>query len=276
MNSFALALDREELGTDFRSASSETVDDDAPTLFVIPAFNEIDNLPRLLADLERRPELFTPGSRVFVVDDGSTDGTPEAAESHNGCIHVEVLRLGENQGPGAAFRRGFDAALAASGREALIVTLEADTTSDLDVLPAMLARARTEADLVLASVHGGGKMINVGFARRTLSRGAGAVVRKALGVDAMTVSSFFRVYRASLLRAGRARYGDDLISEPGFACKAELLAKLAALGPRVQEVPVDLDASKRVGDSKMRVGETLAGYWRLITRSRLARDSAST
>src|SRR5262245_27534638 len=39
-----------------------------PNLFVVPAFNEIDNLPRLLEDLEGRPELFPPGSRLFVVD----------------------------------------------------------------------------------------------------------------------------------------------------------------------------------------------------------------
>ena len=118
-------------------------------------------------------------------------------------------------------------------------------------------------------------MINVGFIRRTLSRCAGTVVLLALGIDARTVSSFFRVYRASLLRAGTAHFGDDLIRERGFACKAELLAKLSALGARVEEVPVDLDASRRVGDSKMRVGETLAGYWRLVARARFTKGSAS-
>jgi dolichol-phosphate mannosyltransferase len=66
-----------------------------------------------------------------------------------------------------------------------------------------------------------------------------------------------------------------LIREQGFACKAELLAKLVELGAVVHEVPVDLDASRRVGESKMRVGETLAGYWRLVARSRFARNSAS-
>jgi dolichol-phosphate mannosyltransferase len=155
-----------------------------------------------------------------------------------------------------------------------VVTLEADTTSDLDVLPRMLERARNQADLVLASVHGGGHMINVGIVRRTLSRGAGFVVRAALGIDARTVSSFFRVYRASLLRAGLAHFGEALIREPGFACKAELLANLSSIGARVDEVPVDLDASRRVGESKMRVGETLAGYWRLVARTRFARDSS--
>ena len=258
-----------------RARRVERMDESAPTLFVIPAFNEIDNLPRLLGDLERRPSLFGQGSRVFVVDDGSTDGTADFAERYTGDLPVEVVRLGTNQGPGAAFRAGFAAALASCEDDALVVTLEADTTSDLDVLPRMLALAREDAHLVLASVHGGGRMLNVGVFRRTLSRGAGAVVRMALGVDARTVSSFFRVYRASVLRTAHAHFGESLIREAGFACKAEILAKLVELGAVVHEVPVDLDASRRVGESKMRIGETLAGYWRIVARSRFTRDAAT-
>src|SRR3954447_13192009 len=76
-------------------------------IFVVPAFNEADNLPRLLADLEKRPALFPAGSRVIVVDDGSADGTADLAEAHEGKLSVEVVRMGTNQGPGAAFRAGF-------------------------------------------------------------------------------------------------------------------------------------------------------------------------
>lgn len=233
-------------------------------VFVIPAYDEADNILRLFADLESRPELFPPASRVIVVDDGSSDGTPDVVERYDGWLPVELVKLETNQGPGAAFRAGFAAALEGADEDALVVTLEADTTSDLGALPAMLECAAGGDDLVLASVHGGGHMVNVGFFRRTLSKCAGVVVRAALGLDARTVSSFFRVYRASTLRAAVARYGDDLIREPGFACKAELLAKIAALGAKVSEVPVDLDASRRVGKSKMRIGPTLRAYWRLV------------
>jgi dolichol-phosphate mannosyltransferase len=241
-----------------------------PILFVVPAFDEEQNLPRLLADLESRPGLFPPGSRVIVVDDGSRDRTAEIAETYAGPLTVELVRLPENRGPGAAFRAGFGAAFVHAPGEALIVTLEADTTSDLDALPGMLIQARAGADLVLASWV----MDNVGWLRRMLSESAGVVVRRVLDVDAHTVSSFFRVYRASCLRDAHVRYGDDLIRERGFACKAELLAKLAALGARIEEVPVGLDSSRRVGESKMPIFRTVLGYWRMMARQRFHRVAA--
>jgi len=241
------------------------------TLFVIPAYNEEENLPRLFADLERRPRLFTSGSRVLVVDDGSCDGTAAVVAGYGGPLPVELLALGRNQGPGAAFRAGFRAALERCSDEAMIVTLEADNTSDLDALTTMIARAQAGADLVLASWV----MVNVSRLRRLLSRGSSVFVRAALGVRAETVSSFFRVYRASALRAAFERHGDELIREAGFACKAEILAKMAALGARVDEVPVGLDSSKRIGKSKMPIVRTTLTYWRMAARQRLARGTSA-
>jgi dolichol-phosphate mannosyltransferase len=240
-----------------------------PRVFVIPAYNEEENLPRLFADLEARPGLFTPQSKVLIVDDGSQDGTAAVVESYAGSLMVELIRLGENQGPGAAFRAGFVAALESCPDDALVVTLEADTTSDLDALPHMLERAAAGAELVLASWV----MLNVSRLRRALSEGAGFVVRRSLGLEATTVSSFFRVYRASILRSGFGRYGDELIRERGFACKAEILAKLAELGAHIEEVPVGLDTSRRVGKSKMPILRTIIAYWRMVARQRAARGA---
>ena len=249
-----------------------------PTIFVVPVYNEEANLPRLFADLEARPWLFVDeASKVVFVDDGSDDGTAAVLAAYDGPIPVDVVTLDHNQGPGAAFRAGFEAVLETAPPDALVITLESDNTSDLDALPAMIAHARGGAELVLASVHGGGNMVNVSPLRRVLSKGAGAVVRVALGLDARTVSSFFRVYRSAVLRRGVERWGDALIQENGFACMAEVLAKLTAVGAKVEEVPVDLDASRRVGESKMDVLPTLLGYARLLVRgTRPARGTAAT
>src|SRR5205807_7941385 len=91
---------------------------------------------------------------------------------------------------------------------------------------------------------------------------------------AHTVSSFLRVYRASALRLAWERYGDDLIREEGFACKAELLSNLAKLGARIEEVPVALDTSRRVGESKMPILRTIGAYCRMLARQRLSKAPA--
>jgi dolichol-phosphate mannosyltransferase len=241
-----------------------------PNVFVIPAYNEEANLPRLFVDLEARPELFPVGSRIIIVDDGSQDRTAPLVENYDGDLPLELLRMGENQGPGAAFRAGFMEALEDCPEDAFVVTLEADTTSDLDALPTMLERAAAGADLVLASW----KMKNVTRRRRFLSVTAGYVVRHALGVNASTVSSFFRVYRAKTLSFAMTKYGDNFIRERGFACKAEILANIARLGAKIEEVQVDLDWSRREGESKMPVARTMIAYWRMLARQSFARQPA--
>ena len=243
-------------------------------VFVIPAYNEEANVPRLLADLEARPDLWSGGGYVILVDDGSTDDTVEVARARDGDLPVQVLEAERNQGPGKAFDRGFRRALTFAADDELIVTLESDTTSDLDAVEAMLATARSGADVVLASHHAGGELVNVTAHRRFLSRAAAYAIRRTSGLDAKTVSSFFRVYRAGALKAAYRRHGDGFIREPGFACKAEILIKLDRMGARIAEVPVALDWSRREGESKLRVLPTMGGYARLMMRQVAARERA--
>lgn len=242
----------------------------ASCTFVVPAYNEEANILRLLDDFASRFDQLPVESKVIVVDDGSDDSTRELVSEYTGPIRVELVALPRNQGPGAAFRAGFAAALANCSDDGYIVTLEADTTSDLDALPEMFARVDAGADLVLAHW----RMIDVSRRRRLLSASAGYVVRRGLGLDAATVSSFYRVYRASILRAASERYGDHLIQESGFACKAELLAKLTSMGAHVDEVTVDLDWSRRNGESKMPVARTMLAYWRMMFRQRTQQEPA--
>jgi dolichol-phosphate mannosyltransferase len=243
-------------------------------VFVIPAFNEEENVPRLLHDLEQRPELWL-GGHVILVDDGSSDGTAAVAQAYDGPVPLILVRQIRNQGAGRAFDRGFRHALNLCGDDDLIVTLESDTTSDLDALGTMLERAREGADVVLASVHAGGEMVGAGRLRESLSRAASSAVRMSAGIDARTVSSFFRVYRASMLREAYDKHGDAFIREGGFACKAEILGKLSRMDAIVDEVPVDLDASRRIGESKLKVLPTMAGYTRLMARQVATRMRAS-
>jgi dolichol-phosphate mannosyltransferase len=232
--------------------------------FVIPAYNEAENIPRLLADLAPRAREL--GARVIFVDDGSTDGTSEAIMAHRQDLHLAIVRHEVNRGLGTAINSGLRAALGEAQDDDAIVTLESDNTSDLDDLPRMLERFNEGHDVVLASVYApGGKIIGVAGWRLAASKAVSNTFRHLGGLQEMhTLSSLYRVYRAGTLRRAAETYGYLLVREPGFAANVELLLKLFNSGATVAEVPTVNDWSRRAGVSKMSLKPTVLAYGRLM------------
>jgi dolichol-phosphate mannosyltransferase len=232
--------------------------------FVIPAYNEAENVPRLLADLAPRARAL--GARVIVVDDGSTDGTAEAVRAHAQDMHLAIVRHPVNLGLGAAINSGIRAALGEASDDDAVVTLEADTTSNLDDLPEMLALFERGYDLVLASVYApGGQLLGVSRHRIAMSKAVSNTFRVLGGLrDMHTLSSLYRVYRAGTLRRAAETYGYLLVREPGFAANVELLLKLYAANARIAEVPTTNDWSTRKGSSKMKLKPTALAYFRVM------------
>jgi dolichol-phosphate mannosyltransferase len=231
---------------------------------VIPAYNEAENVERLFEDLAPRARAL--GARVLVIDDGSTDGTAELVERYCDTIDLRVIRHAVNGGLGAAIDTGIRAALAEASDDDPIVTLEADTTSDLDDLPSMLELFDRGHDLVLASVYApGGALLGVSGHRIAISKAVSNVFRVVCGLRELhTLSSLYRVYRAGTLRRAAETHGSLLVSEVGFAANIELLLKLHAAGASIAEVPTVNDWSSRKGSSKMRIVPTARAYLRVL------------
>jgi dolichol-phosphate mannosyltransferase len=232
--------------------------------FVIPAYNEQENIPGLLADLG--PVARELGARVIFVDDGSTDGTSAAIEEHGRGLPLAIVRHQVNRGLGTAINSGLRAALGESQDDDAIVTLEADNTSDLKDLPRMLQAFHGGDDVVLASVYApGGRILGVAPWRLAASKSVSNVFRYAGGLrEIHTLSSLYRVYRAGTLRKASETYGYLLVREPGFAANVELLLKLYNAGAKVSEVPTVNDWSRRLGNSKMSLRPTVLAYGRLM------------
>ena len=115
-----------------------------PLAVIIPAYNEAEALPDVLARIPRR-EL--GDTAVIVVDDGSTDATAEIAAREGADL---VVRHGVNRGLGAALRTGLETARGLDARAA--VYLDADLEYDPAEIPALLAPIESgEADYVLGS-----------------------------------------------------------------------------------------------------------------------------
>jgi glycosyltransferase involved in cell wall biosynthesis len=111
---------------------------------VIPAFNEErrigPTLEAILAYLKGRGTTY----EVLVADDGSSDDTVAVAETFSE-LGVRVLPAPENQGKGAATRRGV---LASRGLRVLLT--DADLSTPIDDLPRLEARLG-EAAVVVGS-----------------------------------------------------------------------------------------------------------------------------
>ena len=185
--------------------------------FVIPAYNEAENIPRLLEDLAPRAREL--GARVIFVDDGSTDGTSEAIMAHRQDLHLAVVRHEVNRGLGTAINSGLRAALGEAQDDDAIVTMEADNTSDLDDLPRMLERFDEGYDVVLASVYApGGKIIGVAPWRLAASQGGLEHLpppRRAAGDPHAVVACTASTAPGTLRRAAET-YGYLLVREPGL------------------------------------------------------------
>jgi dolichol-phosphate mannosyltransferase len=241
--------------------------DGGQIIFVLLAYNEERNIERLLRNLSRldhNPHDY----QVIVVNDGSQDRTREVALGFRHDLKIDVIDHPTNQGVGQGFRTGFAAALNRAAPDDIIVTVEADNTSDLDILRQMLHQVEAGSDVSLASCYApGGGVLGTTPRRMFMSKAANLMVKWFYGVSEVhTYSSFYRAYRASSLRRAAERYGEELIQEPGFVCMVEVLVKLHRLGLRITEVPMILDGGQRAGVSKMRVVRTILGYFEFMAR----------
>jgi polyisoprenyl-phosphate glycosyltransferase len=118
----------------------------APELsIVVPVYNEEDVLPLLAQRLRPVADAIDATYEVLLVDDGSTDGSPVVMQRLlRDWPQLRIVRLRANAGHQAAISAGL-----AMARGHYVVTLDADLQDPPEVIPEMLAQARTHgADVV--------------------------------------------------------------------------------------------------------------------------------
>jgi glycosyltransferase involved in cell wall biosynthesis len=157
---------------------------------VVPAYNEVESLPPLFAEMRAALEATGRAWELIVVDDGSGDGTAEAivAESGRDGRVVPVL-LEKNSGQSAALAAGLSRV-----RGSVVVTLDADLQNDPADLPRLLA-ALEHADVV----SGIRAKRNDSWMRRVSSRVANGVRRAVLGDPVTDIGCSFKAYRREVL-----------------------------------------------------------------------------
>ena len=109
---------------------------------LVPAFNEVENIPSLVAELRATWEKHGLEGEVVVVDDGSTDGTAEAAEAE-GWDRLTVVRHRRNFGKTEAMVTG-----ARTTDAEWLVLFDADLQHDTEEIPRFLETLGQGWDIV--------------------------------------------------------------------------------------------------------------------------------
>ncbi len=186
---------------------------------LVPAFQAAATI----ADVVARARRALPDAAVYVVDDGSTDGTAGAASAAG----ARVLPHPRNRGKGAALATGIARALADGA--GVIATLDADGQHPPERLPQLVEPvAGGAADLVLgARARGGGMPLG----RRCTNWLSAALASRVAGTRVADAQTGFRAFSRRVAETVRPR-------EAGYDFEAAFLLEALARGFHVGSVGI--------------------------------------
>ncbi|MHB8920023.1 MAG: glycosyltransferase family 2 protein [Halothiobacillus sp.] len=110
---------------------------------VVPAFNEAENLPNLLAQLSAQLAALSDQWEIILIDDGSSDATRAVLSSYAAMPGLVVLHFSRNFGKEAALSAGLDHV-----RGDVCFILDADLQHPVALMPQMLSAWRDGAQMV--------------------------------------------------------------------------------------------------------------------------------
>lgn len=190
---------------------------------MLPVYNESSTVSEVLQAVRR-----AFAGPVYVIDDGSTDGTAGVLA---GAPGVRTITHAENLGYGRSLIDGFSAALA--GGAQAVVTMDCDGQHEPAHIPEFLA-ALARCDIVSGSrYHEESRVVgSAPESRRDINRRVTAMINRETGWDITDAFCGFKGYRAGALKRLR-------LSEPGYAMPLQLWAEAHRAGLCVVELPVE-------------------------------------
>ncbi len=192
--------------------------------FLIPAFNETATILTVLDQVDALPL----DKQIIVVDDGSTDGTGEAAEEwQKGRDNVIVVRK-ENRGKGSAIR----AAIPHIEGD-IVVLQDADLEYDPTDVPALIDPIiRGNADVVFGSRLSGGRPQRAYlFWHLVGNRFLSLLTNVLYNTTLHDMETGYKAFRVEVLRSLDLRQDD-------FAIEPEITAKVCKRKFRIYELPI--------------------------------------
>lgn len=229
------------------------------TLITIATYNELENLPSLVAEIHAR----VPQTDILVIDDNSPDGTGdwcEQAAAEDSRIHL--LRRSGKLGLGTAIVAGMRFAI--ENGYTNVLNMDADFSHHprfiSDLLSPMEADGELRTDVAIGSRYiPGGGILGWPIRRQLMSRGVNFYARLLLGLKTRDCSGGFRCYRTEFL----TRIDLQNMRSWGYSFQEEILWRLHREGARLLEVPITFTDRER-GQSKINATESFAALWIIL------------
>ncbi|WP_310994076.1 polyprenol monophosphomannose synthase [Aequorivita marina] len=216
-------------------------------LVVIPTYNEIENIERLIRTIFSLQREF----HVLVVDDNSPDGTAKVVEANFEKYpdKLFILNRAEKNGLGAAYIAGFKWALA--NDYDYIFEMDADFSHNPnDLVRLFNACYKDGNDLAIGSRYATGvNVVNWPMTRVLLSWMASKYVQFVMRMDIYDTTAGFICYKRAVLE----KINLDNIRFVGYAFQIEMKFKAYLSNFKIKEVPV-IFTDRTKGASKMSSG----------------------
>lgn len=229
---------------------------DEKSLVIIPTYNELENLPRLIPVVLSQDE----NINILVVDDGSPDGTGKFVKDEmNKNDRIHLLEREKKMGLGTAYIAGFKYAL--QNNYDFVFEMDADFSHNPKELKNFLIAIK-ENDLVLGSRYiNGVRVLNWPMTRLLLSFFASVYTRIITGLPVRDATGGFKCFRRKVLES----IDLDKVRSNGYSFQIEMTFKAYTKGFKIKEIPiVFMDREK--GKSKMSkkiVREAVTMVWKL-------------
>ena len=231
-------------------------------IVVVPTYNEIENLERIVGLIREQPG----GFHILIVDDNSPDGTGRLADelSIRYPDEVHVLHRDGKEGLGRAYVAGFGQVLQMPEYDA-ILQMDADLSHDPSYLPEFMKHLET-FDMVLGSryLHGV-NVLNWDFKRLLLSKGASLYVKLITSMPYSDATGGFKAWRREALNA----IGLDRMFSNGYLFQIETTYRLHRIKRfSIGEISI-VFRDRDLGRSKIDFPIILEAVWGVI-RLRIA------
>jgi dolichol-phosphate mannosyltransferase len=229
-------------------------------LIIIPTYNELENLPKLL------PEIFSNDENIniLIVDDNSPDGTAAYVEQEmKSNNHLHLIKRNSKLGLGTAYIAGFRYAL--ENDYDFIFEMDADFSHDPSEIPQFLQEIQNY-DLIIGSRYRNGvNVINWPMSRLLLSWFANFYTRVITGMPIKDATGGFKCFRRKVLEA----IDLDRVNSNGYAFQIEMNFKVWKKGFHIKEISI-IFVDRMKGKSKMSkkiVREAIWMVWKLRLKS---------